>query len=232
MHMFHWILPAALIAGCIYLNLRGFMKLDKNHGMEFKTKTWILLLAGSLVAAGIWIRMTDGDTVSVKTAWMLIQIYFVLCSLTDILTCQVYDICQYPAVAAAAFLALQGPGQVEMGISILLFVGLQYGIFMRLYGAADGMALLVAALAECSMGYDINIYLFHMIMAYLLMGVLQAFRGNIGIRGRLKRPVPFVPYITVSFWIILIFGEKVWYTYIQNGEYFQIWRIVENELGK
>lgn len=42
-----------------------------------------------------------------------------------------------------------------------------------------------------------------MVIAFLLLTVVQAFRRNIGRRGSLKRSVAFIPYITVSFWILI-----------------------------
>ena len=201
------LIAAVMIGLCVYAILRSLMKLDKMHGMVFSRKEWCLLLAGSLVMAGIWGEMALKQSMSVKMAWLLIHIYFLSCSMVDSMTCHVYDIFQIPGITAAGYLVLKQQSNVLIGISILIFTILQSGIFMRLYGDADGMALMVAAMAEGALGYDINVYLLHMIMAYLLLAVVQIYKRNVGGRGRLKRPVPFLPYITVSFLAVLIFGE-------------------------
>ena len=209
MRMFSLMIVAGLIAAGVLITLRGLMKLDRDHDMEISAKEWSMLMAGSLITACIWTVMTDGEAAAVKIAWLVIHIYFLSCMLTGSMTCQVYDIFQYPGVVAAGFIVLYKQGSMAVGISLLLFAMLQYVIFMRLYGAADGMAFLVAALAEGSLCYDINIYLFHMIMSYLMLALVQVWRGNVGMKGRLKKPVPFVPYIAVSFWMILVLGERI-----------------------
>ena len=145
-----------------------------------------------------------------RCAWLLLQIYFVSSSLTDIMTCQVYDLFQYLGVAAGGYLLLCGETSDWIGVSIILFVGLQYLVFRKLYGEADTMSFLVAAMAEGALGYDMQMYLLHMIFAYLLLSLTQIVKGNIGTAGKLKVPVPFLPYITVGFWGIVVFGEIIW----------------------
>lgn len=122
----------------------------------------------------------------------------------------------YPAVTTSGPMAFSatmdaavdaaGNGGVDaaIGVSILLFALLQYVLFMRLYGRADGMAFLVSALAEASLGYDMQMYLLHMILSYLLLSLVQGLKRNIGGKGRLKKPVPFLPYITVGLWMVIL----------------------------
>lgn len=208
------ILIVLFIAGsiciCVYMLLRGMMCVDKEHGMRFSRRVWWILIMGSIVAAGIWQMTTEGMEGSFRCAWLVLQIYFVSCSLTDIMTCQVYDLFQYLGVAAAGYLLLRGETSDWIGVSIILFVGLQYLVFRKLYGEADTMSFLVAAMAEGALGYDMQMYLLHMIFAYLLLSLTQIVKGNIGTAGKLKVPVPFLPYITVGFWGIVVFGEIIW----------------------
>ena len=201
---------AGLIMICVYMLLQGIMRVDKEHGMEFGRRIWWILIMGSTAAAGIWQMTTEGMEASFRCTWLLLQIYFVSCSLTDIMICQVYDLFQFLGLAAAGYLLLFGDTSVWIGVSIILFAGLQYLVFRKLYGEADTMSFLVAALAEGALGYDIQMYLLHMIFAYLMLGLTQIVKGNIGIGGKLKVPVPFLPYITVGFWGIVVFGERIW----------------------
>lgn len=200
---------AGLICVCVYMLLQGMMRVDKDHGMEFRRNIWWILIMGSTAAAGIWQMTTEGMEGPFRCAWLLLQIYFVSCSLTDIMTCQVYDLFQYLGIAAAGYLLLHGEISAWIGVSIILFAGLQYLVFRKLYGEADTMSFLVAALAEGALGYDMQMYLLHMIFAYLLLSLTQIVKGNIGTGGKLKVPVPFLPYITVGFWGIVVFGEKI-----------------------
>lgn len=203
-------LAAGLICVCVYVLLRGMMLVDKDHGMELDRRKGWLLVMGSTAAAGIWQMTTVTPGGQFQCAWLLLHIYFLSCSMTDIMTCQVYDIFQYLGIAAAGYLLLGSGTSARIGVSVILFAWLQYLIFMKLYGEADGMAFLVAALAEGALGYDIEMYLVHMIFAYLLLSLTQIVKGNIGTGGKLKVPVPFLPYITVGFWGILVFGERIW----------------------
>ena len=200
---------AGLICVCVYMLLQGMMRVDKEHGMEFRRNIWWILIMGSTAAAGIWQMTTEGMEGPFRCAWLLLQIYFVSCSLTDIMTCQVYDLFQYLGIAAAGYLLLHGEISAWIGVSIILFAGLQYLVFRKLYGEADTMSFLVAALAEGVLGYDMQMYLLHMIFAYLLLSLTQIVKGNIGTGGKLKVPVSFLPYITVGFWGIVVFGEKI-----------------------
>ena len=201
---------AGLSCICVYMLLRGMMCVDKGHGIEFSRKVWWILIMESTAAAGIWQMTTESMEGSFRCAWLLLEIYFVSCSLTDIMTYQVYDLFQYLGVAVAGYLLLHGEISVWIGVSIILFAGLQYLVFRKLYGEADAMSFLVAALAEGALGYDMQMYLLHMIFAYLLLSLTQIVKGNIGTGGKLKVPVPFLPYITVGFWGILVFGERIW----------------------
>jgi len=210
MQIFSIILNAGMIMVCVYVLLQGMMRVDKDHGMEFSAGVWCILVIVSMAAAGIWQMATAEETAAGRFVWLLIHIYFVSCSMTDIMTCQVYDLFQCMGVVSAGFLLLHSETSAWIGVSICLFALLQYMIFMRFYGAADGMAFLVAALAEGAMGFDVQMYLLHMIAAYLLLSLVQIAKGNIEPCGKLKRPIPFLPYIMVSFWGILIFGGKIW----------------------
>ena len=89
-------------------------------------------------------------------------------------------------------------------ISLLAFGLLQEKIFIKMYGRADCHAFVVCALAECAVGLGIREYLLHMLSAFSLLAVVQAMKGNIGKSGNLKEAVPFLPYITVSFWLIVM----------------------------
>ena len=201
---------AGLICVCVYVLLRGMMLVDKDHGMEFDRRIWWILVMGSTSASGIWQMTTAAWGGQFRWAWLLLHIYFLSCSMTDIMTCQVYDMFQYLGIGVAGYLLLHSGASARIGMSVILFAGLQYLIFMKLYGEADGMAFLAAALAEGALGYDIEMYLVHMIFAYLCLSLTQIVRGNIGTGGKLRVPVPFLPYIMVSFWGILVCGGETW----------------------
>lgn len=104
----------------------------------------------------------------------------------------------------------QAGGLRETAVSclfLLLFFALQQGLFARMYGRADCHAFCLCAAAFALMGYGFELWIEHMALAYVLLAVAQALRRNIARTGNLKKPVPFLPYITVSFvlWVDFLY---------------------------
>ena len=148
--------------------------------------------------------------------------YLLVASIQDLQSCQVYDflhllaapvglllLLMAPAEAAGTGMQVQATNKVlsaQAGskiLSLLVFASIQFGIFMRMYGAAYGLVFLVCAIYESRFGEGLLTYLLHMGASFLVLGVVQGFRKNINSRGNLKEPVPFVPYITATVWFFL-----------------------------
>ena len=141
--------------------------------------------------------------------WAVIALCLLFACITDCITCQVYNFTWWISGAAAALLL----GTRKNGISLVclgelgFFILLQLRLFSRLYGRADCYAFSVCAIAEAAAGLELAGFLVHMLGAFCLLALVQGMRRNIGKRGNLKRPVPFLPYITLAFWALL------WYHY-------------------
>ena len=91
--------------------------------------------------------------------------------------------------------------QLELLGSVIIFILVQELLFSKFYGRADCHAFSVCALAEGAVGMGMKEYLVHMLLAFGVLAVVQLLRGNVGRDGNLKNPVPFLPYITITFWI-------------------------------
>lgn len=204
------LLSGSIIGGCSYLVIRVMMKIDPEHGMYFSKKHKLLLVLGSVASALVCKFLVKEEMSLLFAGWIGVHIYFMIASMTDSMTCKVYDVFQYPALVSALLLVIEKIPAPQAGVSILVFALLQYFVFMRFFGAADGMAFLIASLAEASLGYDITMYLLHMIVAYLLLCAAQLIRKNVGKDMKLKVPVPFLPYIMISFWWILLLGDQIY----------------------
>lgn len=133
---------------------------------------------------------------------------------TDCRSCEVYQFTWWMAGGAAVCLLLcrelgkEGAGRISEGnvpavVPLLVYLLLQEMLFARAYGKADCHAFAVCAIALCALGTDTVWYFLHMTGAFVLLIPVQALKRNIGGRGRLKRPVAFLPYITVSFWLVV-----------------------------
>ena len=84
---------------------------------------------------------------------------------------------------------------------------LQELLFAQMYGRADCHCFSICALTQAALGVPGMFSLLHMLLAYAMLVIVQAIKGNIGTDGRLVRAVAFIPYITVSFFIILFFCQ-------------------------
>ena len=74
-----------------------------------------------------------------------------------------------------------------------------------MYGRADCYAFCVCAMAETACGMGFAEYLFHMLIAFGILAMVQFARRNIDTKGNLKHPVPFIPYIAAAFVLVLLF---------------------------
>lgn len=137
----------------------------------------------------------------------------------DFIYCEVYQFTWWIAGGASTLLWIErivyrkvwdtGTGMggtvdiLSLLIPLVCFVVLQETFFVRMYGRADCHAFGICAVAECAFGMDIRCYFLHMTLAFSLLIVVQSLRRNIGSGGRLKQPVAFLPYITISFWTLI-----------------------------
>lgn len=100
-------------------------------------------------------------------------------------------------------------GQVFPGL--VLYIIVQQAVFGRLYGRADCHAFSICAVGMAVLGMSFEDFVIHMTLAYLGLTVVQFLSGNVAGGGRLKRPVPFIPYIVAAFWLWVDFTARKWY---------------------
>lgn len=168
-------------------------------------------MAGSLLLR--WV-LEPGDFFT-RLVLALMLGCLVLASVTDVAIRQVYNFVWWIGGAASAVLLwkrLWSMGDIRMSgnilFGLLFFWMIQLGVFGRLYGKADCYAFCVCALAEAGLGMELLQVMVHMAFAFGLLVSVQLVRKNITLRGNLKKPVPFLPYITAAFYLVLLF-EKI-----------------------
>lgn len=143
-------------------------------------------------------------------------------SVTDSLQCEVYQFTWWISGGAAILLwgyhmyyhnvsvvtgysvIAKSAVTIELFLLLLCYILLQEMFFVGMYGRADCHAFSVCAVTECALGMDIRWYFLHMTLAFCLLTIVQALRCNIGSTGRLKCEAAFIPYITLSFWMVII----------------------------
>lgn len=82
---------------------------------------------------------------------------------------------------------------------LMIFTLLQQVLFSHVYGRADSHAFCVCAMAFTIFGGGFAECVVHMAISFLLLCIIQVYRKNVTVKGKLKVPVAMVPYITVGF---------------------------------
>lgn len=204
--LLYWGVLCCVLFGGLFLAQR-FDNDDWSIGK--KEGTFLLgICGGSGILIGLLqtIKGIDGVLFAVLTGCLLFA------CVTDCRTCEVFQFTWWLAGAAGGLLLCRnmirqsgdGMSEKEILFLFLVYAMLQELFFCRMYGRADCHAFVCCALAGCAYGIGFVGYLCQMAMAFGFLGIVQAFRHNINRRGNLKQPVAFLPYITVSFWVLLL----------------------------
>lgn len=133
----------------------------------------------------------------------------IFADITDILINKVYDFIWWIAAAAELAIYIHHPVSLWKLVCLAVFFLLQELVFSKLYGRADCHAFCICAVIESVFGMDITGFLIHMLLAFTFLAVIQCLKRNVGDRGKLKVPVPFIPYIITTFWMILLIGNYI-----------------------
>lgn len=194
-----------VILGILAAGLWAAGRWDREFFFSAGTKPG--LLAASLLGAGLlrW-RFGQADLWQQFLLAVVFGCLLFACA-TDMAFCQVYNMTWWVGVPAGALLfwsrCLREPQNAKGAAELAVFFALQLLWFARMYGRADCYAFCVCALAQAGLGMGLLAYLSHMAAAFLMLALIQGRKGNLGRGGNLKRPVPFVPYITAAFYLML-----------------------------
>ncbi len=195
-----WVLGVICCSGAV---LYAFVWVDedwKNCDREWLWSVWtVVVVIGCLGFQG---RVQNATHLE-KVCWMGMAVYLIVGTVMDCILCQVNDVLQYLGVLGGCVFLWCREAQPTIGLSLLLFVLIQHFLFRKLYGGADTMAFLICSLFLAGLGGETEQYLWHMTLSYIFMGVVQVFSGNITKQGRLREPVPMVPYIAFGFLLLI-----------------------------
>lgn len=198
----------------IYAIFRGLQRLDKeviNSNRCSLTMQACLCIISCEAVCLLWQMQGNVHGDGVISARALIWVWALSVSATclsaacimDLETCMVYNYVWW--AGAVAVVVLMGVAKRKLQGELILFIALQQLWFCRMYGRADCHAFSLCAGVEAVLGMRMQMYLVHMLLAFGLLALVQGLEGNIGRDGNLKRPVAFLPYITLSFWGIILF---------------------------
>lgn len=180
--------------------------------LPLRRKCWYWIFLGAALEFTCVRSLTVGKPLEQTLLWIIIGGCLLLACVTDCLLCQVYNFTWWIALAAAIPLLWRhceeltqtGGVSLQNFCSLLFFCALQFLLFQHTYGRADCYAFCICAAVEAAIGFSTAGFLSHMLVSYVLLFAVQLFRRNINRKGNLRKPVPFLPYITVSFWIIVL----------------------------
>lgn len=168
-------------------------------------KEGLAVLGGAVLGSILNGWLLGRGALSTRLSLSLFMGCLLLACITDMAICQVYNFVWLVSGAAAVILLADRKWDAVVAWEVLLFCVIQMVLFARMYGKADCYAFCVCAAVEAGLGSGMRGFLIHMLVSFFLLAAVQLMRKNIGLGGHLKKPVPFLPYITAGFYIMLIF---------------------------
>ena len=197
-----------VMLGTVAAGLSLAKRFDRTIKLDRRTMAGVVWLTVS--AAGLLQWTCGREALFSRLLLSVVLGCLLFASITDLAMCQAYNFVWWISGMAASGLLWQRwkeTGTITGLPEFLMFCALQLLLCVKLYGRADGYAFCVCAGAQTGLGMGMEAYFMHMTVAFILLIIVQAFRRNIGPRGRLKRPVPFLPYVAAGFLVMLIFRK-------------------------
>lgn len=189
-------LLGAFSMGMVVMILIYFQKHDKQLQIERNARNIGMLFGVGMVGGCVIFLQEIGNPLGIAKG-MLMLVYLTLCSITDLYMQQVYDSVQLYVCVTLAIMTFGSSMSPSLGGELIVFGLIQVFLFRRMYGDGDVMGFLICALSLAEEG--IFIYLLHMGLTYLFLGIIQGIKGNIGKDGNLKVPVPLFPYLACTY---------------------------------
>lgn len=182
-----------------------FRKVDEELQEIADNKMWVKWFWWGLLISMVLAYKPEYWRIWEWSALVMLGVYLVVCTVTDLLLSQVYDMMQFVGILGGSIWVLTKDIYPDIGLSLIFFALIQYGILIRMYGKADGMGYGVCSLYLAGVGMDIEGFLYHMVISFSLLAVVQGMKGNISKKGNLKKAVALYPYISMGFLIMWIF---------------------------
>lgn len=186
-----WMTVCAIWVVCLWM----VKKCDTSHWLLSRRELvqWSSIsMVNALLIEKIMESTEDGIKLSILAGCLLFA------CMTDV---RMYEVYQFVWWIGGVLGILCLPGNGGTIGELLIYCLLQELFFCRFYGRADCHAFVVCALMQFGRGMGLREYLTHMLFAFCGLAVIQFGRKNINGKGNLKKPVSFLPYITVSFWV-------------------------------
>lgn len=125
----------------------------------------------------------------------------------DIRWQEVYDFIWLIMLAAGGIMYFSGNSRMSFSLTVVISLSI-YFLFQEIvmthfYGKADCHAFCACSLVYASFGCELEYYALHMAVSWIMLSVVQLIRKNVTRCGKLRKPVPMIPYITAGFFLVL-----------------------------
>lgn len=195
-----WLYIAVLVAALI---LTALYLWDSDFGKCKKAKIVSAFCILSITGGVLLPQEIEGTPWYIQGCYAGMFIYLTVAGVMDYGLQMVCDFLHGIGLISSGILAFCNSMRPEIGWSFLAFCLIQYFIFRYMYGPADVSVFMVCALFLAATGRDMEAYLLHMAVTFLLLGLVQILQKNINSRGNLKKPVALIPYMVISFFLII-----------------------------
>lgn len=197
----------SVILGTVAAGLFLIGRLDQV--VEFPRKVKAAIVLAGMVGSVLLNRKPEPGQLLPRLLLSLFIGCLLLACVTDLAIRQVHNFVWWIAGSAGGLLFLERLWRMPKGnghlvSELAVFCVIQLVVFGRLYGRADSYAFCVCAVMEAALGIGLKGFLVHMLFSFGLLAAVQTARRNIGPDGNLRRPVPFLPYITAGMYLVLI----------------------------
>ena len=191
----------------------GRKKLEKaldnfsGNALEHTSKDWMRCFVTILFSAFFSIKFEAKGLVVVAFLYGLSFGILLITMQSDWDTCLVYRFWwwMFGLVAVGMMICSWQPGDCPTCVQMKewgLFCVLQYLLFARMYGRADCHGFACFSFLLLRKGGRMEQMLVLMLLSICFLGLVQLVKRNVNRKGNLKRPVPFLPYMTFAFLIL------------------------------
>ncbi len=141
----------------------------------------------------------------IKVCFVLVQGLLFTAALMDLFKQEVFDFVWMIFIPlCTVLLYINGRVTLSVLISLMIYFIVQELLMSRVYGRADCHAFWCCGLLLSGFGGELEIYVFHMAVTFVLMCISQSVKKNIGPDLKLKKKIAMIPYILVGFWLVFV----------------------------
>lgn len=196
-----WWLPVGMLVAAAVLRILYIKDPDFSRckGQEIIKEYAFLCVVGGMFLP--WEISREFLCIQVCYAGMFV--YLIVTGVMDSQLQMVSDFLHGIGLLSVGVMAFCSQAKSEIWCSFLIFCLIQYFVFRHMYGPADVVIFMVCSMFFAAEGKNLDTYLLHMGLTFSILGVVQLFRGNISRGGNLKEPVALIPYVVISFFVII-----------------------------